>query len=282
MLYDFISTLNNTNQKNDNSQDKISKRKSRIAIVTGSSEGIGKAIVVAFAMSGEYSGLVVNSRKIEGAQRVADELKQLGCHSIAIQADISKESDCIRLIEDTINNYGKIDVLINNAGIQKDVPFEQTSIEEWYKIISVDLTGPFVCSREAIKHMQKQQGPNGGCIINISSVHQTIPKPHYIPYATSKAGIEMMTKTMALELAKNNIRANLVAPGAIETNMNRELKENKEMLDKVLDQIPVRRIGNPQEVANVVEFLASEKASYVTGTTFYVDGGMTLYPSFGI
>jgi glucose 1-dehydrogenase len=268
MLYDFISTLNNTNQKNDNSQDKISKRKSRIAIVTGSSEGIGKAIVVAFAMSGEYSGLVVNSRKIEGAQRVADELKQLGCHSIAIQADISKESDCIRLIEDTINNYGKIDVLINNAGIQKDVPFEQTSIEEWYKIISVDLTGPFVCSREAIKHMQKQQGPNGGCIINISSVHQTIPKQHYIPYATSKAG--------------GNIRANLVAPGAIETNMNRELKENKEMLDKVLDQIPVRRIGNPQEVANVVEFLASEKASYVTGTTFYVDGGMTLYPSFGI
>ena len=106
MLYDFISTLNNTNQKNDNSQDKISKRKSRIAIVTGSSEGIGKAIAVAFAMSGEYSGIVVNSRKIEGAQRVADELKQLGCHSIAIQADVSKESDCIRLIEDTINNYG--------------------------------------------------------------------------------------------------------------------------------------------------------------------------------
>jgi glucose 1-dehydrogenase len=262
MLYDFISTL-----KNDDSQDKISKRKSRIAIVTGSSEGIGKAIAVAFAMSGEYSGIVVNSRKIEGAQRVADELKQLGCHSIAIQADVSKESDCIRLIEDTINNYARIDVLINNAGIQKDVPFEQTSIEEWYKIISVDLSGPFVCSREAIKHMQKQQGPNGG---------------HHIPYATSKAGIEMMTKTMALELAKNNIRANLVAPGAIETNMNRELKENKEMLDKVLDQIPVRRIGNPQEVANVVEFLASEKASYVTGTTFYVDGGMTLYPSFGI
>ena len=129
--------------------------------------------------------------------------------------------------------------------------------------------------------MEKQEGPNGGCIINISSVHQTIPKPHYIPYATSKAGIEMMTKTMALELAKDNIRANLVAPGAIETNMNRELKENKEILDKVLKQIPIKRIGNPEEVANVVEFLASDKASYVTGTTFYVDGGMTLYPSFG-
>jgi glucose 1-dehydrogenase len=170
---------------------------------------------------------------------------------------------------------------VNNAGIQQDVPFEQTSIEEWYKIISVDLTGPFVCSREAVKYMEKQQDANkSGCIINISSVHQTIPKPHYIPYATSKAGIEMMTKTMALELAKKNIRANLVAPGAIQTDMNRELKENKDALESVLKQIPIGRIGNPEEVADVVEFLASDKASYVTGTTFYVDGGMTLYPSF--
>jgi glucose 1-dehydrogenase len=282
MLYDSISTLNHTIQNNDKDKERPDKKRSKIAIVTGSSEGIGKAIAVAFARSGEYSGIVVNSRKIEEAQRVADEIKALGCNSIAIRADVSKENDCIRLIEDTIRHYGRIDVLVNNAGIQKDVPFEQTSIEEWYKIIGVDLTGPFVCSREAIKHMEKQQGPNGGCIINISSVHQTIPKPHYVPYATSKAGIEMMTKTMALELAKDNIRANLVAPGAIETDMNRELKENKEMLHKVLNQIPVRRIGNPEEVANVVEFLASDKASYVTGTTFYVDGGMTLYPSFGI
>jgi glucose 1-dehydrogenase len=282
MLCIFVSTLNHTIQNsNENHKDKNQKKRNRIAVVTGSSEGIGKAIVIAFATSREYSGIVVNSRKIEEAQKVADEIKALGCNSIAIQADVSKENDCIRLIEDTIRQYGRIDVLVNNAGIQKDVPFEQTSIEEWYKIIAVDLTGPFVCSREAIKHMEKQKDPNGGCIINISSVHQTIPKPHYIPYATSKAGIEMMTKTMALELAKDNIRANLVAPGAIETNMNRELKENKEMLDKVLKQIPIKRIGNPEEVANVVEFLASDKASYVTGTTFYVDGGMTLYPSFG-
>jgi glucose 1-dehydrogenase len=275
--------LNQTNRKNnDNDQEKKQRTGSKIAIVTGSSEGIGKAIAIAFARSGEYSGIVVNSRRLEEAQQVADEIKALGCDSIAIQADVSKENDCISLIEGTIRKYGRIDVLVNNAGIQKDVPFEQTSIEEWYKIIGVDLTGPFVCSREAIKYMEKQNDPKGGCIINISSVHQTIPKPHYVPYATSKAGIEMMTKTMALELAKDNIRANLVAPGAIETNMNSDLKENKEMLEKVLNQIPVRRIGSPEEVANVVEFLASYKASYVTGTTFYVDGGMTLYPSFGI
>jgi glucose 1-dehydrogenase len=258
------------------------EKRDRVAIVTGSSEGIGKAIAIAFAKSGEYSGVVINSRKEEEAQRVSEELKTVGCNSIAIQADISKENDCIKLIDGTIKHYGRIDVLVNNAGIQKDVPFEQTSIEEWYKIIGVDLTGPFVCSREAIKQMEKQNDPKGGCIINISSVHQTIPKPHYVPYATSKAGIEMMTKTMALELAKYNIRANLVAPGAIETNMNKKLKENKDMLERVLAQIPVKRIGNPEEVANVVEFLASDKASYVTGTTFYVDGGMTLYPSFGI
>jgi len=283
MLCDYISTLNQTNRKNnDNDQDKKQRTRSKIAIVTGSSEGIGKAIAIAFARSGEYSGIVVNSRRLEEAQQVVDEIKALGCDSIAIQADVSKENDCISLIEGTIRKYGRIDVLVNNAGIQKDVPFEQTSIEEWYKIIGVDLTGPFVCSREAIKSMEKQNDPKGGCIINISSVHQTIPKPHYVPYATSKAGIEMMTKTMALELAKDNIRANLVAPGAIETNMNSDLKDNKEMLEKVLNQIPVRRIGSPEEVANVVEFLASYKASYVTGTTFYVDGGMTLYPSFGI
>ena len=239
------------NSFHDNQND--NKKRNRIAIVTGSSEGIGKAIVIAFAKSGEYSGVVINSRKEEEAQRVSDEIKIVGCNSIAIQADVSKESDCIKLIDHTIKHYGRIDVLVNNAGIQKDVPFEQTNIEEWYKIIGVDLTGPFVCSREAIKQMEKQNDPKGGCIINVSSVHQTIPKPHYVPYATSKAGIEMMTKTMALELAKDNIRANLVAPGAIETNMNKELKENKDMLKRVLAQIPVKRIGNPGEVANVVE-----------------------------
>lgn len=271
--------LESNNQNND-------LKKNKIAIVTGSSEGIGKSIAVAFAKSGDYSGIVINSRKINDAQRTANEIKNYGAsnniNTIAIQADISVESECINLIEKTIEHFGRIDVLVNNAGIQKEIPIEETTLDDWYKIIAVDLTGPFVCSREAIKHMEKQQNPPSGgyCIINISSVHQTIPKPHFVPYATSKAGIEMMTKTMALELAKKNIRANLVAPGAIDTDMNKTLRDNKEVLEKVLKQIPIDRIGNPEEVANVVEFLASEKASYITGTTIYVDGGMTLYSSF--
>ena len=257
--------------------------RNKVAIVTGSSKGIGKAIALAFAKSKEYSGIVINARKIEEAQTVSDEIKNnLDCKSIAIEADISKESDCIRLIEENIKHFDRIDILVNNAGIQEDVPFTETTLQEWYKIIGVDLIGPFICSREAVKYMQKQQNPKGGCIINISSVHQRIPKPHYVPYAASKAGIEMMTKTMALELAKDNIRANVVAPGAIETNMNRELKENKAELEKVLKRIPIGRVGCPEEVANVVEFLASDKASYITGTSFFVDGGMTLYSSFGL
>ena len=256
-------------------------RSMKIAIVTGSSKGIGRAIALTFAKSKGYSGIVINGRKMDEVLEVADEIRGEGCDSLAIEADISNESDCFRLVEDANKAFGRIDVLVNNAGIQTDVPFEETTTEEWYKIIGVDLTGPFVCSREVAKHMEKQR-PKGGCIINISSVHQTIPKPHYVPYATSKAGLEMMTKTMALELAKDNIRVNLVAPGAILTDMNIELKENKAELEKVLKQIPIGRIGTPEEVANVVEFLASDKASYITGASFFVDGGMTLYPNFGI
>jgi glucose 1-dehydrogenase len=260
----------------------ITRSPNKIAVVTGSSKGIGRAIALTFARSSGYSGIVVNGRKKEEVEKVVEEIKEIGnrCNSIAVVADVSNENDCIRIIDETIKRYGRIDVLVNNAGVQHEMPFADTTVEEWYKIIAVDLTGAFVCSREAVKYMQNQN-PKGGCIINISSVHQTIPKPFYVPYATSKAGIEMMTKTMALELALDNIRANVVAPGAIATDMNIELEEDKQKQEQVLHRIPMRKIGSPDEVANVVEFLASEKASYVTGATFFVDGGMTLYPSFG-
>lgn len=263
-------------------RDGPTNAKGKVAVVTGSGKGIGRAIVLAFAKSGAYSGIVVNARKKEEAESVAKEILDLGkCDAIAVIADVSQEADCIKLIDKTVKHYGRMDVLVNNAGIQQDVPFEDTSIDVWQKIIAVDLTGPFVCSREAVKHMLNQI-PRGGCIINISSVHQIIPKPHYVPYATSKAGIEMMTKTMALELAQDNIRVNVVAPGAIATDMNEQLQDDKAELGKVLRRIPLRRIGTSEEIADMVEFLASEKAGYVTGSTFFVDGGMTLYPAFGL
>lgn len=252
----------------------------RVAVVTGSTKGIGRAIAVALARSKEYSAVVINGRKPEEVLAATEEIKALGCDSIGIQADVSKEIDCVKLIAEAAHRFGRIDVLVNNAGIQKEMPFAQTTFDEWYKILAVDLTGPFICSREAVRYMQKQE-PKGGVIINISSVHQTIPKPHYVPYSTSKAGIDMMSRTMALELARDNIRVNVVAPGAIATEMNKELDNNPKELQKVLDRIPLGRIGTPEEVANVVEFLASGKASYITGASFFVDGGMTLYPSFG-
>jgi glucose 1-dehydrogenase len=242
--------------------------KDKVAVITGSSKGIGKAIAVALAKSNEYTGIVTNARRQDEAEVVSHEIRNLGCKSIAIQADISKEDDCISLIERSIDFFSRIDVLVNNAGIQEDIPFTDTTLEEWYKVLAVDLTGSFICSREAVRQMLKQENPKGGNIINISSVHQIIPKPHYLPYATSKAGIEMMTKTMALEFAGHNIRANLVAPDAIMTEMNHELKENKEEMKRIIKKIPMAGVGNADEVANIVEFLASDKASYVTGATF--------------
>ena len=264
-----------------NTKSKLSSNK--VAVITGSSKGIGKAIALTFARSKEYSALVINARKLEEAEQVVKEIKNTTeCDSVAIVGDVSKEADCIRLIEETVTRFHRIDVLVNNAGIQKDIPLTDTTLQDWYNIISVDLTGPFVCSREAVKQMKTQIDPVGGCIINISSVHQIIPKPHYVPYATSKGGIDMMTKTMALELATDKIRVNIVAPGAIDTDMNTSLRTDTLELEETLKKIPIGRIGKAQEVADVVDFLASSKASYITGSTFVVDGGMTLYPSFGL
>lgn len=273
----------NIQQTSNEGDNMISSGK--VAVVTGSSKGIGRAIALSFAKaeSSEYSAIVINSRKIEEAEKVVEEIKSISkCEAIAISGDVAKEEDCIKLIEETVKKFNRIDVLVNNAGIQKEIPFTETTLQDWYNIISVDLTGPFICSREAVKHMKLQKNPKGGCIINISSVHQIIPKPHYIPYATSKGGIDMMAKTMALELAADNIRVNIVAPGAIDTDMNISLRNDLQERENTLRRIPMGRIGSDQEVANVVEFLASNKASYITGSTIVVDGGMTLYPSFGL
>ncbi len=271
--------MNNNNQDNESMFESGEK----VAVITGSSKGIGRAIALNFAKSKDYSSIVINSRRMDEAELVVQEIKKTtSCDSIAIHGDVSQERDCIRLIDETVDKFQRLDVLVNNAGIQKEIPLTETTLQDWYNIISVDLTGPFICSREAVKQMKVQNNPRGGCIINISSVHQFIPRPHYVPYATSKGGIEMMTKTMALELATENIRVNIVAPGAIDTDMNINLRTNVQERENTLRKIPMGRIGKDEEVANVVEFLASNKASYMTGSTVIVDGGMTLYPSFAL
>ena len=271
--------MNNNNQDNES----IYESGERVAVITGSSKGIGRAIALNFAKSKDYSSIVINSRSIDEAELVVQEIKKTtSCDSIAIPGDVAQEKDCIRLIDETVDKFQRLDVLVNNAGIQKEIPLTETTLQDWYNIISVDLTGPFICSREAVKQMKVQNNPRGGCIINISSVHQIIPRPHYVPYATSKGGIDMMTKTMALELATENIRVNIVAPGAIDTDMNINLRTDVQERENTLRKIPMGRIGKDEEVANVVEFLASNKASYMTGSTVIVDGGMTLYPSFSL
>src|SRR5918912_955860 len=257
-----------------------SNNERRVAVVTGSSKGIGKAIALEFANAG-YS-VVINARNEEelkqAANDISNSIKDAG-RIVSIPGDISQEPVCISLIESAINQFGRIDVLVNNAGIggESKKIYELTE-KDWDEVIDVNLKGAFLCTREAVKNMMKKRGSNNNnySIINISSVHEQTPHPESAPYSASKGGMQMLTKTIALELAEKGIRINSIAPGAIATDMNKELLENQKEKEKKEQEIPVHRIGQPEEIAKVALFLASEDASYVAGTTIYVDGGLTL------
>lgn len=257
-------------------------RKKMIAVVTGSSKGIGKAIALEFAKSGY--GVVLNARDEKELVQAAEDIrKETGIKEIAYLAgDISQEKACIALIDHAIDNFGRIDVLVNDTGIggaQKSV--QDLAENEWDYVVDINLKGAFLCTREAIKKMI-QDGHQSGryyycySIINISSVHESIPQPTAAHYAASKGGMEMLTKTVALELADKGIRVNAIAPGAIATDMNRGTLEDEEKRKQEEQKIPMHRIGRPEEIAKVALFLASEDASYITGTTIYADGGLTL------
>jgi glucose 1-dehydrogenase len=257
----------------------------RVAVVTGSSKGIGKAIAVEFAKVG-YS-VVLNARdEDELSEAVNDVRKTVEGKQERIThftGDISQENICSSLIDHTIKTFGRIDVLVNNAGIggaQKRV--NELSSDEWDYVLDVNLKGAFLCTREALKRMTKNAKSNTNStsttfsIINISSVHESIPQPQSAPYSASKGGMEMLTKTVALEVADMGIRVNGIAPGAIATDMNKEVLEDEQKKKDEEARIPMHRIGQPEEIAKVALFLASEYASYITGTTVYVDGGLTL------
>ena len=250
-------------------------------MITGSSKGIGKAIAMEFAIEGYRTVLNARDEK-ELSEAVNDIKKTTGGTEERVTyfaGDISEEKTCSSLIEHAIKMFGRIDVLVNNAGIggaQKSV--QELTSEEWDYVIDVNLKGAFLCTREVIKRMI-QDGKNSRetpSIINISSVHESIPQPQSAHYAASKGGMEMLTKTVAVELADKGIRVNGIAPGAIATDMNKDILEDEQKKKEEENRIPMHRIGQPKEIAKVAVFLASDVASYMTGTTVYVDGGLTL------
>jgi glucose 1-dehydrogenase len=259
--------------------------KGRVVVVTGSGKGIGKAIAREFAKNG-YS-VILNARDQGELNQTTKEIStEMGGDEskvAAIQGDISQEQTCKSLMDEAINRFGRVDVLVNNAGIGGTTKkISELTENDWNEVIDVNLKGAFLCTREALKHMLKNStGKNNGntnnySIINISSVHQSIPSPESAPYAASKGGMAMLTKTVALEVADKGIRVNGIAPGAIATDMNKDILENEERKKQEEQNIPMRRIGQPEEIGKVALFLASSNASYITGTTIYADGGLTL------
>jgi glucose 1-dehydrogenase len=258
--------------------------KGQTAVITGASSGIGKAI--ALQMGREGANVVVNYFSHEDeAYNIVDEIKEFGSEAIAVQADVSKEKQVLNLFEKAIDAFGTFHILVNNSGIQKDAAIEKMTLEQWNQVMDVNLTGTFLCSREAIKEFLKR-GVNeklslsSGKIICISSVHERIPWAGRVNYAASKGGVMLLMKSLAQEVAEHKIRVNSIAPGAIKTPINEEVWSDAESKKKLLELIPYQRIGAPIDIARAAVWLASDESDYVTGTTLYVDGGMTLYPGF--
>ncbi len=243
----------------------------KVAIVTGGSSGIGQAIALAFAREG--AAVAVNyARNAEGAEAAVKEIEGRGGRAIAIQADVSKPEDVKNLVRQTVQHFGRLDVMLNNAGVEHKMPFLETPLEVWEEVIAVNLTGPWLGCQEAARQMVEQGGP--GRIVNISSVHEDLAMPTNSPYCAAKGGLRMLTRTIAVELAPHGITVNNVAPGAIETPMDAPLEANTSEMSQLLSEIPLGRMGHPEEVAALAVYLASGDAAYVTGSTFSIDGGM--------
>jgi glucose 1-dehydrogenase len=259
------------------------KLSGKVAVVTGSSSGIGSAIAIELAKEG--ARVVINYRSDEeGAKATLSKVTEAGSKGIIVQADVSKEEDVSSMFDVASRQFGTVDILVNNAGIQQDDELVDMSLKEWQRVIDVNLTGYFLCSRQAIKEFLKREaemaGKAIGKIICISSVHDIIPWAGHVNYAASKGGVLMFMKSLALEVATKKIRVNAISPGAIKTDINEEVWSDKEKAQELLKLIPYKRIGDPEDVAKAASWLASDDSDYVTGTTIYVDGGMTLYPGF--
>lgn len=254
------------------------------ALVTGSSSGIGAAVVIALAEAG--ANVVVNyAHSAQAAEDVVGKIQANGGNAIAVQADVSQEDQVQQLFQQTFDAYGTVDILVSNAGIQKDRAFTEMSLEDWNQVIGINLTGQFLCAREAAKEfIRRGVVPERSCaagkIICMSSVHEIIPWAGHVNYATSKGGVKLMMQSIAQELAPHKIRVNSIAPGAIKTPINRDAWDTPEAEAKLLKLIPYQRVGDPADIGKAAVWMASDAADYVTGTTLIIDGGMTLYPGF--
>lgn len=258
--------------------------KGKNVLVTGGSSGIGQAIAVRFAEYGANVAINYLTKPEEAA--VTEEqvlacvrrVKEMGVTDVLVQGDVSMEDDVVRMVDDTVRQLGSLDVLVNNAGIQISRPSHELSSGDFDKVLAVNLRGAFLCAREAIKRYLEAEAP--GVVINMSSVHQQVPKPNYLGYSVSKGGMMNLTRTLALEYAANDIRVNGIGPGATITPINRAWVDDPGKAKQVTSHIPMVRAGTADEMAGVTCFLASDDAAYITGQTIFVDGGLTLYADF--
>jgi glucose 1-dehydrogenase len=256
------------------------------ALVTGASSGIGQAVAIALGQAG--ADVVVNyAAGKDHAEEVARAIEQHGVTAYAHRADVSDEGQVRNMFSTMVRRLGTVDILVNNAGLQRDAPFQEMTLEQWNTVISVNLTGQFLCARAAIVEFLRQGvrpevSSSAGKIICMSSVHQEIPWAGHSNYAASKGGIMMLMKSIAQEFAPHRIRINSIAPGAIRTHINTAAWETKEAYDALMRLVPYRRIGEPDDIGRAAVWLASDQADYVVGATLFVDGGMTLFPGFAI
>lgn len=258
----------------------------QVALITGSSSGIGAGIAKSMAKSG--ATVIINypfDGALSDAETVLKEITDEGGKGMLCKCDVSKEDEVIKMFADVVSAYGTVDVLVNNAGIQKDAKFTEMTLDQWNAVIGVNLTGQFLCAREAIKEFLKRgidetRSVACGKIIHISSVHEIIPWAGHANYASSKGAIRMLMQTLAQEFGDRKIRVNSICPGAIQTNINKNAWSTPEALNSLMSLIPYNRIGQPQDIGNLAVFLASDAADYITGTSIFIDGAMTTFESF--
>ena len=262
------------------------KLQNQVAIITGGSSGIGTGVAIALADAG--ATVVVNHSSPgskDNAQAVLDEIEQKGGKGIIYQCDVSDEEEVKKMFADVIQQFGTVDILVANSGIQQDASLVDMTLDQWNKVIAVNLTGQFLCCKEAVKEflrrgVQKDRSVAAGKIICMSSVHEVIPWAGHANYAASKGGVDLFMQSIAQEYAPNKIRINSIAPGAIKTPINNEAWETPEAEKKLLKLIPYGRVGVVEDIGKAAVWLASDDSDYVVGTTLFVDGGMTLYPGF--